>query len=231
MLFVRLEVGIKNGAELMEYIHGKHTYTLDATDFAARIHSYQQIMIDIGTGDGRYVEYVARRYPERLMIGIDTCRENLRRVSRTSPPNVLYLIANAEALPVELSGLASYITVNFPWGSLLAGLINGGSKVIENLRMIAQPGATVEIVLNSSALQKEGLSLEQGGTMVQEALQICGFDVKPAVTLDAAALRHYPTTWAKRLASGRDPQAFSLSAICPESQEHFWKASVSYAFG
>jgi hypothetical protein len=37
----------------MEYIHGKHTYTLDGTDLAARLRGYQQIMMDIGTGDGR----------------------------------------------------------------------------------------------------------------------------------------------------------------------------------
>jgi 16S rRNA (adenine(1408)-N(1))-methyltransferase len=163
------------------------------------------------------------------VIGIDTCRENLHQVSRKALPNALYLIANAEALPAELSGLASHITVNFPWGSLLMGLFNGGSKIIKNLRMIAQPGATLEIVLNNSALQKEGLSLEQGGAMVQQALQMGGFDVKPPVTLDAQALRHYPTTWAKRMGYGRDPHALAISAICPGSQEHFWKSNVSYA--
>ena len=50
-----------------------------------------------------------------------------------------------------------------------------------------------------------------------------GFDVKPEVSLDAEALRHYPTTWAKRLGYGRDPQALSISAIYPASQEHFWE--------
>ena len=48
----------------MEYIHGKQTYTLNATDFAARLHGYQQIVMDIGTGDGRYVAYLARRSPD-----------------------------------------------------------------------------------------------------------------------------------------------------------------------
>jgi len=181
----------------MESLHCKHTCILDATDFVARLHGYQQIVIDIGTGDGRYVAHLARRSPERLVIGIDTCRENLHHVSRKSLPNALYLIANAEALPAELHGLASHITVNFPWGSLLKGLLNSGSQVIANLLMIAQPGATLEIRLNSSALQKEGLSLAKGAAMVRQAFLMSGFDVKPPVTLDAEALRHYPTTWAK----------------------------------
>jgi 16S rRNA (adenine(1408)-N(1))-methyltransferase len=213
----------------MESLHGKQTYTLDGTDFAARLHGYQQIVIDIGTGDGRYVAHLARCSPERLVIGIDTCRENLNQASRKSLPNALYLLANAEALPVDLSGLASHITVNFPWGSLLTGLLESDSKVIENLRILAQPGATLATVLNSSARLQEGLSLEQGGAMVRQALQLSGFEVKPEVALDAVALRHYPTTWAKRLGSGRDPKALSLSAIYPGSQAHFWMASVSSA--
>ena len=48
----------------MEYIHGKQTYTLNATDFAARLRGYQQIVMDIGAGDGRYVAYLARRSPD-----------------------------------------------------------------------------------------------------------------------------------------------------------------------
>jgi tRNA G46 methylase TrmB len=48
----------------MEYIIGKQTYTLDRTDFVARLHGYQQIVMDIGTGDGRYVAYLARRSPD-----------------------------------------------------------------------------------------------------------------------------------------------------------------------
>ena len=65
----------------MESLHGKQTSTLDGTDFATRLHGYQQIVIDIGTGDGRYAAHLARSSPERLVIGIDTCRENLAQVT------------------------------------------------------------------------------------------------------------------------------------------------------
>jgi tRNA G46 methylase TrmB len=54
----------KQGAEIMEYIIGKQTYTLDRTDFASRLHHYQQIVMDIGTGDGRSVAYLAKRSPD-----------------------------------------------------------------------------------------------------------------------------------------------------------------------
>ena len=54
----------KHGAEYMETIIGKQTNTLDKTDFAARLIGYQQIVMDIGTGDGRYVALLARSSPE-----------------------------------------------------------------------------------------------------------------------------------------------------------------------
>jgi hypothetical protein len=200
----------------MESLCGKQTFSVDAPDFAARLQGYQQVMIDVGTGDGRYVQHVAHSSPERFVIGIDACREQLAHVSRKSLPNALYLIASAEALPAELSGLASHITVNFPWGSLLTGLLESRSKVIAHLQMIAQPGATLEIRLNSSALLQQGWSLVEGGLLVQQALQRSGFKLKPSLTLDAEALRTYPTTWAKRLGYGRDPHALLLRATAPD---------------
>ena len=48
----------------MESILGKQTYTLDGTDFAVLLHGYWQIVMDIGTGDGRYVAHLARCSPE-----------------------------------------------------------------------------------------------------------------------------------------------------------------------
>ncbi len=102
----------------------------------------------------------------------------------------------------------------FEWGSLLTGLLTSGSQVLAGLHMIVWPGAQLEIRLNSSALLQEGWSLEQGGARVQRALRESGFEVKPPLKLDAHALRNYPTTWAKRLAYGRDPHALHLRAIC-----------------
>ncbi len=199
----------------LEQVEGKNTFNLDGATLYARLRNYREILVDIGTGDGRYVQQMTRLCPTRFMIGIDACRENLREVSRKPQPNALYLIANAEALPAELNGQASAITINFPWGSLLTGLLDSRSELLSGLQQLAQPGAKLEIRLNSSALQKEGYSLEQGGALVQKALLEQGFKAKPLQKLDARILRDYPTTWAKRLAYGRDPYALYTEANCP----------------
>jgi hypothetical protein len=210
----------KNGVWNVEYIHGKQTVNMDAHTFATRLLGFSEVLVDIGAGDGRFVHHMAQSCPTRFVIGIDAYRENLCRVSRRPLPNAMYLIANAEALPEELSRTATSITVNFPWGSLLVGLLTRGSKVLDGLHRIAQHGTVLEVRLNSSALLQVGRSLEEGGVAIQQALQAEGFDVKPSLQLDAKALRNYPTTWAKRLAHGLGAsnedvvRALCLRAVC-----------------
>ncbi len=147
----------------MEGIQGKRAVAIDAAALAARMAGYRAILIDIGTGDGRWVRHVARTHPDWFAIGVDACREGLRAASRAAPPNALYVIANALALPRELGGLATAITVNFPWGSLLAGLLEGEFALLDGLRGVARPNATLEVRLNGGALAAAGCSVESQG--------------------------------------------------------------------
>jgi len=196
----------------MEGIQGRHALSIDADELARRLASYDEVELDLGAGDGRYVRSMALAYPERFMIGVDACRENLREMSRRAPPNALYLIANALALPSELDGLASRLAINFPWGSLLAGLLDLGSGLPRRLTALVREGAVVELRLNAGALAEAGYALDEGGRLVRRALSTAGFAVSPAEPLGPAELRALPTTWAHRLAFGRDPRALSLRA-------------------
>jgi 16S rRNA (adenine(1408)-N(1))-methyltransferase len=199
----------------MEGICGKRACMIDAATLAARIAGYQDILIDIGTGDGRYVQTVARECPSCFAIGIDACRENLRGISRNAPDNALYIIANALTLPGELRGLATRMTINFPWGSLLAALLAGDPAFLNGLIAITRPSATLEIRLNRGALAEAGYAPEAGVSRITQVLREWGFINRQSMMLDTDALRRYPTTWARRLAYGRDPCGWSLAAILP----------------
>lgn len=198
----------------MESIRGAHARELDAHDLAARLAGYAHVLIDLGTGDGRFVRHAAASCPATFAIGIDACRENLRESSRRAPANALYLIANALALPDALldalAGRATRLTVNFPWGSLLAALLAGDPSLVERLAGLARPGARIEVRLNAGALAEAGWPLVEGGRRVRQALRAGGFDMGPAVALGPHELRACPTTWARRLAFGRDPYALEL---------------------
>jgi 16S rRNA (adenine(1408)-N(1))-methyltransferase len=197
----------------VECIRGKTSAEIDVDRLAAGVAGYDEVLIDVGTGDGRYALHVARTSPTWFAVGVDACRDNLREASRKAPSNALYVIANALTLPWELDGMASKVTINFPWGSLLKGLLDGEHILLEGLLVISRPGATLEVRLNAGALAEAGYNLESGGARIRRALYEGGFDVDDLVWLDARELRQCPTTWAKRLAYGRDPRAVCLRAM------------------
>lgn len=175
-----------------------------------RLGGRTRVLVDVGTGDGRFVRAAALANPGVFAIGLDACRQPLWQASRTAPPNALYVIANALALPRELDGLATHLTINFPWGSLLAALLEGDPLLLARLAAIVRPGAALDVRLNAGALAEAGHTLQEGGAAVRAALQRAGFAVRPLVALGPADLRAFPTTWAHRLAFGRDPRALWL---------------------
>ncbi len=105
----------------MECIRGKTSAEIDAEGLAASVAGYTDVLIDLGTGDGRYVLHVARTRPSWFAVGVDACRENLRKASRKAPSNALYVIANALALPGELGGMASKVTITSPGAACSQG--------------------------------------------------------------------------------------------------------------
>jgi len=195
----------------METIWGHRSLNLDLTGLAKRLKNYNRVMLDLGTGDGRYVQYLADNFPDAYVIGVDACRENLHEHSRTKLPNALFVIANAQELPRELNGLVSHITINFPWGSLLKSLLDGDSKLLCGLKTTACTRAGLTVRLNGGALAEQGWSLEAGAEQIYDNLIQIGWCLKSPVLMKAEALREFPTTWAKRLAFGRDPRAIQLS--------------------
>ncbi|MCG2784589.1 MAG: class I SAM-dependent methyltransferase [Anaerolineae bacterium] len=196
----------------MESIRGKTPLQLTTDEFSRRVAGYKNIWLDLGTGDGRFVRHMSTQNREDFFIGLDACRENLREHSRDCPANALYLIASAQSLPAGLDGLAAQITINFPWGSLLHGLLDGDLALLDGLARVARPNAELTIRLNGGALAEAGWALEAGTWRVYERLQSAGFNVQQPRPLDAAGLRACPTTWARRLAYGRDPRGWLLSA-------------------
>lgn len=195
----------------MEVIRGRTSLTLDWNGLKERLERYHHAVLDLGTGDGRYVRFLAGSDPDRFVVGVDACRENLREHSRVKLPNMLFVIACARQLPGEFTGLFAQVTINFPWGSLLEDLLDGSPALMHGLRIVSRPAAQIEIRLNGGALVQAGTSLEAGTALIQQNLGRHGWALQSPRTLDGGALKNFPTSWAKRLAYGRDPRAVLLS--------------------
>ncbi|MGH2551501.1 MAG: hypothetical protein ACRDHN_19105, partial [Thermomicrobiales bacterium] len=135
----------------MQLIVGKRPQTTDVSSIVHWAGAYREVLIDLGTGDGAYVRHVAIREPSTAVLGIDTCGTNALESARRSPENARFVVLDALSLPAELTELASGITINFPWGSLLRGLLVGDGRLLAALLRCPS-----NIRVNAGALAEQG---------------------------------------------------------------------------
>ena len=169
------------------------------------------VIIDIGTGDGRFVYQSARRNPNKFYIGLDPNTRPLEKISekihrkttKGGAPNALFIQSAVEDLPEELDGVANEVHVHFPWGSLLRAVASGDAGVMRNLRRICADGAMLEVVIAIDPVrdQTEIERLQIKPQFIDEALvenyRAAGFEIiETGLRVSSESL---DTSWAKRL--------------------------------
>jgi len=174
------------------------------------------IVIDIGTGDGRFVYQSARQNPDKFYIGIDPSPRPLAKVSekihrrpeKGGLANVLFIQAAVEDLPAELEGVANEIHVHFPWGSLLGAVATGERAVLGGLRKICARDALLEIVIaldperDRTEVERLGLDPLSSDFLELELApryQAAGFEVSEKGVLDPAEWPRFHSSWSERL--------------------------------
>jgi 16S rRNA (adenine(1408)-N(1))-methyltransferase len=166
-------------------------------------------VVDLGTGDGRFVLQAATARPDVLAIGVDADAASMadaaRRARRGGRANALFVIAAAEALPPELDGIATSLTVHFPWGSLLRGLLQADTRMIGGIARVTRPGAEVRLLL--SVTERDHIAglpcLDQAtADHIGRRYAAHGLELRRArpATPDDLAASH--SRWARRLAAG-----------------------------
>jgi tRNA G46 methylase TrmB len=106
-----------DGGRTMRAINGKRVVEMDGTAVAAWAAGRRGVTIDLGAGDGRFARELARRRPEEGAIAVDLAAANMRDASRRAGGNALFVVADALALPDALAGVATRVTIQFPWGA------------------------------------------------------------------------------------------------------------------
>jgi 16S rRNA (adenine(1408)-N(1))-methyltransferase len=179
------------------------------------------VIIDIGTGDGRFVYQSARRNPNKFYIGIDPNTRPLEKISekihrkttKGGAPNALFLKSAVEDLPAELDGVANEVHVHFPWGSLLQAVARGDALVLRNLRRICAVDGLLEVVIgidpvrDQSEIERLGitpLTLEFIDGVLTENYRAAGFEIIERGILKSS--QSLDTSWAKRLQGNEQRQ-------------------------
>jgi hypothetical protein len=163
---------------------------------------YERISLDLGTGDGRFARDLARRDPAQGVIAVDTAGANLRDTARRAPDNAHFIVNDALDLPAPLIELAEQVTINFPWGSLLCALLAADDRVLSILR-----GKRCTIRVNAGAMEEAGYGFDDGVQALIKAIRRTNPRSLTWRVIGRDELKKVPTTWAKRLAFGRDPRA------------------------
>ena len=160
---------------------------------------------------------------DRLVVGVDASAAAMAVASRRAGatprrgelPNALFVVAAVEALPRELDGVADLVTVHFPWGSLLRGLLGADLATMAALTRVMRPGATLSMLLSSTARDR-GAGVEPIQERALHALAaaygrhgLTVTEARPATSADVAAAR---STWGKRLGAGVQRPAWLLRA-------------------
>jgi 16S rRNA (adenine(1408)-N(1))-methyltransferase len=173
------------------------------------------IVIDLGTGDGRFVLRAARKHPNKFFIGVDANAKPLekpsmkatRKPGRGGLANALFVQAAVEDLPGELDGVADEVHIHFPWGSLLGALGAGDARILASLRRVCATGAMLEIVIgvdtgrDRSELMRLGLSATDDGDIAVpiRSFETCGFELVEHRQLSSRQWALLETAWARKL--------------------------------
>jgi 16S rRNA (adenine(1408)-N(1))-methyltransferase len=178
------------------------------------------IVIDIGTGDGRFVSALAKRNPKKFYIGVDANRKALEKPSMRATskpakgglPNAMFVQAAVEDLPEEFAGVADEIHIHFPWGSLLRGVVNGEPDILASLRRISARGSLLEIVISIDPVRDRGemdrlgisdMDLDRFSDDLASKYVEAGFKLMEHRRLGTTEWSKIDTTWARKLAGNR----------------------------
>jgi len=174
------------------------------------------VIIDIGTGDGRFVYQSARENPSKFYVGIDANAKALEKISikatrkaaKGGASNLLFVQAAIEDLPEELNKTADEIHIHFPWGSLLRTVANGDAHTLRALHRISAPGCLLEVVIGIDPdrdravlerLDLASLSVDYLRKVLAPKYEVAGFSFRECGEVSPRDWPHLRSSWARRL--------------------------------
>ncbi|MEQ8280336.1 MAG: methyltransferase domain-containing protein [Deltaproteobacteria bacterium] len=190
---------------------------------------YARVVMDVGTGDGRFVLRGARDDSDALHIGIDAVGDNMvataqkarKKPGKGGAPNAMFVVSAIEQLPEVFDGWADALHVGYPWGSLLRAFVAPDRDVLDRIVRLAKPGGAIFVRLNQSVFDDAEymtrLELPPfDPSRLGEALVDVGFEVQSAEVLAGDSGER--TTWERRLVAGSHRRTYAIKGVRAEAR-------------
>jgi 16S rRNA (adenine(1408)-N(1))-methyltransferase len=211
----------------MIVLQGKKSTSMNKEELYNIIKPFNEILVDIGTGDGTFIYKMAKENQNYFCIGIDSAGDNMslsskkivKKPQKGGLKNALFVVSSIEQLPFELNNIASHLYVNFPWGSLLEGVVKGNDDVLSKIALISKNNAFLTITTTYSVYYEETeiikrglpkLSFEYFNNELAKEYERHGIKIKNVVLLKCDDLKDYNSQWAKKLAFGKEREIFKI---------------------
>ena len=143
----------------------------------------------------------------------EASRRAARSPAKGGLPNALFVVAAAERIPLELNRVANDLTIAFPWGSLLRGTLALDEAAARGIADLLAEGATASATFSiedRDRLDLPRFEIHGERAALAERWSALGLDVCAIRPVTMDELRDMPSTWARRLATGRDRSAWRL---------------------
>lgn len=209
---------------MIKIVNGNKIEEMPKTEFEQLIHKFETVVLDLGTGDGRFIFKQAQTNPHCLFIGVDPSHKQLeiysKKANKNKLNNVLFIWDSIENMGSAYANTADKVCVYLPWGTLLQHLVKPHSSHISKICDIARTGGKIEIILGYTQenepseverLELDEINEEHLRNKVVPVFNRFNFRLVELVELHIKDLVDLETTWGKKLAFGQNRPMFKLT--------------------
>lgn len=205
----------------MRILVGKNVVETDGEALTRLVDDHDRVVIDVGTGDGRFVLRGAQEHPKTLYVGFDPVADNMiptaqkarKKPAKGGVQNALFVVSSLEQLPDDLNGLADEVHVGYPWGSLLAAFVEPRSEWLARIYKLAKPGAPVHVRLNQSVFDDEPYMGRLGlPTFDRERLLTALRELGTVENVELVAGGTEHSSWERKLVAGSNRKTLVIAA-------------------
>jgi len=208
----------------MKIVRGNKTLDFSDEELIELAGNFNRVVLDLGTGDGRFVYKSAIENPGTLYIGVDPSEKQLqtfsKKVVRKKLENALFIVGSIEVFPNDFEIKVDTVVVNFPWGSLMEKVVRPDLETVGFFKKLLKSDGGLELTFGYSEdfepTETTRLNLpEINEDYVREKIvaefEKSGFKLTKLAQLSHNETQNIQTTWSKKLTVNKDRIWFYLS--------------------